>query len=62
VIAAVTTRTARTWALLAGLGAVVAASLDASTGAYALAGVVCIACAVFLVYLDSLRRRGGTRR
>jgi hypothetical protein len=55
-------RTARAWAVLAGLLAVVAASLDATAGAYAVAGAVLVAAALLIACLDGLRKRGRTPR
>jgi hypothetical protein len=50
-------RTLRLWIVLTGLLAVVAASLDAWAGARFLAGAVCLAGALGIAYLDSLRKR-----
>lgn len=55
-------RTARCWAVLAALAAVVAATLQGSALAEGLAGLACAAVAVTLVRLDSQRKRGGARR
>jgi hypothetical protein len=57
-----TMRTARAWALLAGLGALVIAGLETSVAVDLAAGAFCIACAAALVRLDGLRRSGRRAR
>jgi hypothetical protein len=57
-----TTRTARLWAVLAGLAAIVVSTLAGTVLSEVLAGIACILLAAFLVALDGLRKRGHTRR
>jgi uncharacterized membrane protein AbrB (regulator of aidB expression) len=53
-------RTVRSWVILAALAAIAAAAVTGSVPGRWLAGVFALACCLFLVALDGLRKR--TRR
>lgn len=52
----------RLLAVLVGVTAVIGATVQGSALSEGLAGITCILLALFLVRLDGLRKRGGTRR
>ena len=57
-----TARALRWWIVLAGLAAVLWATLDGSAAARVAAGSLCICCGLVLVRLDYLHRSRRTRR